>query len=146
MLGTRLGPYLIEAELGSGGMGSVYLARVADEAAALTQLLDPYQALFDRPVPAALLHMDVWGENILVDDSGEVTGLIDWDRAPDDPMFRLTFPQEGMLEPDDYASRVQRITGSTGPKISSLAMVMSGVTLSNSVGPTKKPSGLSGFL
>ncbi len=28
--------------------------------------------------------------------------LIDWDRVPDDPMFRLTFPQEGMLEPDDF--------------------------------------------
>ncbi len=27
--------------------------------------------------------------------------LIDWDRVPDDPMFQLTFPQEGMLEPRD---------------------------------------------
>lgn len=25
--------------------------------------------------------------------------LIDWDRVPDDPIFQLTFPQEGMLEP-----------------------------------------------
>ena len=23
--------------------------------------------------------------------------LIDWDRVPEDPMFRLTFPQRGML-------------------------------------------------
>lgn len=29
-----------------------------------------------------------------------VDTLIDWDRAPDDPIFKLTFPQEGMLEPD----------------------------------------------
>jgi KamA family protein len=27
--------------------------------------------------------------------------LIDWDRVPDDPMFQLTFPQEGMLAPRD---------------------------------------------
>ncbi|WP_455221105.1 KamA family radical SAM protein [Kaarinaea lacus] len=26
--------------------------------------------------------------------------LIDWNNAPDDPMFQLTFPQPGMLEPD----------------------------------------------
>ena len=30
-----------------------------------------------------------------------VDNLIDWDRVPDDPIFKLTFPQAGMLEPDD---------------------------------------------
>jgi KamA family protein len=29
--------------------------------------------------------------------------LIDWNAAPDDPMFQLTFPQPGMLEPADLA-------------------------------------------
>lgn len=29
--------------------------------------------------------------------------LIDWSRVPGDPMFRLTFPQRDMLEPDDFA-------------------------------------------
>ncbi|HZW10273.1 MAG TPA: hypothetical protein VFF69_10260 [Phycisphaerales bacterium] len=29
--------------------------------------------------------------------------LIDWDRAPADPMFQLTFPQRGMLEDHHYA-------------------------------------------
>lgn len=29
--------------------------------------------------------------------------LIDWDRAADDPMFRLLFPQPEMLEPEDFA-------------------------------------------
>lgn len=29
--------------------------------------------------------------------------LIDWDRAADDPMFRLVFPQPEMLEPEDFA-------------------------------------------
>ena len=28
--------------------------------------------------------------------------LIDWDRVPDDPMFRLTFPQREMLQPEHY--------------------------------------------
>lgn len=28
--------------------------------------------------------------------------LIDWDRVPDDPMFRLTFPQPGMLADADF--------------------------------------------
>ncbi len=51
------------------------------EAARLRTLLDRNAALFHRPGPARLLHMDVWSENILVDQSGRVTGLIDWDRA-----------------------------------------------------------------
>ena len=28
--------------------------------------------------------------------------LIDWDHVPDDPMFQLTFPQPGMLDPADF--------------------------------------------
>lgn len=31
-----------------------------------------------------------------------VEELIDWDRIPDDPMFQLTFPQKGMLDPEVY--------------------------------------------
>jgi L-lysine 2,3-aminomutase len=29
--------------------------------------------------------------------------LIDWDRVPDDPIYQLTFPQRGMLDPVDLA-------------------------------------------
>ncbi|MGA1676948.1 MAG: KamA family radical SAM protein [Pseudomonadales bacterium] len=29
--------------------------------------------------------------------------LIDWDNIPDDPIFQLTFPQPGMLDPEDLA-------------------------------------------
>jgi fructosamine-3-kinase len=47
----------------------------------LRRLLDKYLPLFERPVASRLLHMDVWHQNILVDDSGTVTGLVDWDRA-----------------------------------------------------------------
>jgi aminoglycoside phosphotransferase (APT) family kinase protein len=52
-----------------------------DDAAFMRRLLDRHMTAFDRPVPASLLHMDVWAENILVDGSGRLTGLIDWDRT-----------------------------------------------------------------
>ncbi len=51
------------------------------EARFLRGLLDRHLSLFDRPAPASLLHMDIWHQNILVDDSGQVTGIVDWDRA-----------------------------------------------------------------
>jgi L-lysine 2,3-aminomutase len=33
-----------------------------------------------------------------------VLDLVDWDDAPDDPIFQLTFPQRGMLAPDEFRS------------------------------------------
>ncbi len=32
-----------------------------------------------------------------------IDDLIDWDAVPDDPIFQLTFPQPGMLDPEDLA-------------------------------------------
>jgi aminoglycoside phosphotransferase (APT) family kinase protein len=52
-----------------------------EEADALRHLLEVYRPHFDRPVTASLLHMDVWSQNILVNDEGHVTGLVDLDRA-----------------------------------------------------------------
>jgi len=52
-----------------------------EESRMMRSLLDQYIAMFDRPVSASLLHMDIWHQNILVDSKGKVTGLIDWDRA-----------------------------------------------------------------
>ncbi len=52
-----------------------------DEATDMRRLLDRHAGVFDRPVPASLLHMDVWAENILADEPDGLTGLIDWDRA-----------------------------------------------------------------
>lgn len=52
-----------------------------EEATRFRDLLDYHRALFDRPVTPSLLHMDVWSQNILVDDAGNVTGLVDFDRA-----------------------------------------------------------------
>lgn len=51
------------------------------EARTLNELLEQNIERFDRDVPSSLLHMDVWAQNILVDDQGSLTGLIDWDRA-----------------------------------------------------------------
>lgn len=53
----------------------------ADESNYMRQRFAAHQQLFDRPLAASLLHMDVWSQNILVDDFGTVTGLLDWDRA-----------------------------------------------------------------
>jgi aminoglycoside phosphotransferase (APT) family kinase protein len=53
----------------------------AEEATLMRQLLPVYRSCFGRSVPASLLHMDVWHQNILVDAEGTVTGLVDLDRA-----------------------------------------------------------------
>jgi fructosamine-3-kinase len=52
-----------------------------DEAQAMRDLLAAHVEHFDRPVTPRLLHMDVWGQNILIDEAGNVTGLVDLDRA-----------------------------------------------------------------
>ncbi|HEX5515735.1 MAG TPA: lysine 2,3-aminomutase [Gammaproteobacteria bacterium] len=42
--------------------------------------------------------------------------LIDWDRVPHDPIFQLTFPQQGMLPPEDFdrmADALRRATDRT---------------------------------
>jgi aminoglycoside phosphotransferase (APT) family kinase protein len=51
------------------------------EANRMRGLLDAYRNCFERPVRASLLHMDVWSQNILVDERGTLTGLVDLDRA-----------------------------------------------------------------
>ena len=51
------------------------------EAQTMRDLFDLHVDMFDRPVVPRLLHMDVWSENILIDESGNVTGLVDFDRA-----------------------------------------------------------------
>ncbi len=51
------------------------------EADAFRRLFSVYRPHFDRPVDASLLHMDVWSQNILVNQAGQVTGLVDLDRA-----------------------------------------------------------------
>jgi len=42
--------------------------------------------------------------------------LIDWDDIPNDPMFQLTFPQPGMLEPRDLARMMSLLREGAGPR------------------------------
>jgi len=44
-------------------------------------LLEKHISHFRRHVTSRLLHMDIWSQNILVDEDAHVTGLVDFDRA-----------------------------------------------------------------
>ena len=44
-----------------------------------------------------------------------VEELINWDQIPDDPIFRLTFPQAGMLEDEDLRRMVHLISNNAPP-------------------------------
>ncbi|MGD9788210.1 MAG: KamA family radical SAM protein [Sulfuricellaceae bacterium] len=46
-----------------------------------------------------------------------VDHLIDWDRAPDDPMFILTFPQRDMLRPEHYDEIAGLLKSGADPSI-----------------------------
>ncbi|MBA3860146.1 MAG: lysine 2,3-aminomutase [Cyanobacteria bacterium PR.3.49] len=43
-----------------------------------------------------------------------VENLIDWKEVPDDPIFQLTFPQPGMLEPDSLKRMLQLTNSGAG--------------------------------
>lgn len=45
-----------------------------------------------------------------------VDELIDWTDLPDDPVFQLTFPQEGMLAPADLARMKDLVRSGAGPR------------------------------
>ena len=45
-----------------------------------------------------------------------VDELIDWNNVPDDPMFQLTFPQPGMLAPEDYQRMADMLRSSSDNK------------------------------
>ncbi len=47
----------------------------------LAALLEKHAGAFGHNPPAALLHMDVWSQNILGGRDGELLGLVDWDRG-----------------------------------------------------------------
>lgn len=48
--------------------------------------------------------------------------LIDWSNIPDDPIFQLTFPQEGMLDPSDFRKIYYLVDrGATEPEIHAAA-------------------------
>lgn len=45
-----------------------------------------------------------------------VEELIDWDNVPDDPMFQLTFPQQGMLAPEDFQRMTALLDAGAAPQ------------------------------
>jgi len=47
----------------------------------MRDLLELHLEQFDGPVTPSLLHMDIWSQNILIDQMGNVSGLVDFDRA-----------------------------------------------------------------
>ena len=53
----------------------------ADEAYFMRSLFEEHAVHFEHEVTPRLLHMDVWSQNILIDNQGIVTGIVDFDRA-----------------------------------------------------------------
>lgn len=43
--------------------------------------------------------------------------LIDWSTIPDDPMFRLSFPQAGMLSGDDFRTMSDLVLAGADPQL-----------------------------
>ena len=58
-----------------------YERRMMRQEPALHEILRRETTAFEHDPPASLLHIGVWAENILAGDEGELTGLVDWDRA-----------------------------------------------------------------
>jgi KamA family protein len=71
----------------------VFNERTLDRIDALRGL--PEEMRFEMQVVSSVLPFRV--NQYVIDE------LIDWSRVPDDPIFQLTFPQRGMLEPEAYA-------------------------------------------
>ena len=93
-----------------------------EEAALMRTALERRLELFDYRAPAALLHMDVWAQNVLCDEAGRLTGLIDFDRALwGDPEIEFAvldycgvstpefFAGYGRPRPDGAAARVRQV-------------------------------------
>jgi len=93
-----------------------------DEADVMRSLLDRGMSFIDRDVPASLLHMDLWSQNVLVGADGRVTGLLDWDRRMwGDPEIEFAvldycgvsgppfWEGYGSTRPDGSAARFRRV-------------------------------------
>nr|AGF93375.1 aminoglycoside phosphotransferase [uncultured organism] len=58
---------------------NIYNKRQAQKAKKTFSL---YRDLFDKNLETApLLHMDIWSQNIMIDQQGNITGIVDWDRG-----------------------------------------------------------------
>ena len=90
-----------------------------NESMEIRGLLDRHIRLFDREVPASLLHMDVWAQNILIDETSTVTGLVDWDRAlwGDPEIEYAVLDYCGISEPAFWEGYGRRRDTSSGARI-----------------------------
>lgn len=82
----------------------VYASRHIDRIPQVQKL--PEEMRFDMQVIASILPFRV-NDYVLED-------LIDWNKAPDDPMFRLLFPQREMLPEEDF-NRVAKLMQRKAP-------------------------------
>jgi fructosamine-3-kinase len=91
----------------------------AGEAHTLRALLERHRAHFDRPITSRLLHMDIWSQNILVDAAGNVTGLLDFDRAlwGDVEIEFAVLDYCGISEPDFWVGYGRERDGSPSAQI-----------------------------
>ena len=78
---------------------TVYTERQLDRIEALQGL--PDEQIFAMRVVAHVLPFRV--NRYVIDE------LIDWSNIPDDPVFQLTFPQPGMLSPEDFQRMAQAL-------------------------------------
>lgn len=85
----------------------VYTARDLDQISALSRL-SPAQR-FEMKVVASVLPFRV--NQYVIDE------LIDWDNVPDDPIFQLSFPQRGMLEPGHFEQIADLIRGKADKRV-----------------------------
>lgn len=69
----------------------------------------PEEQLFDMEVVGSVLPFR--SNNFVVEN------LIDWNRVPDDPMFRLTFPQREMLKPHHFEQMATALKRGNASKV-----------------------------
>ncbi len=79
----------------------VYTRRDLDRIEPLQRL--PEETRFEMRVVSSVLPFRV--NQYVIDE------LIDWDRVPDDPIYQLTFPQRGMLEPGMFERMDEALRG-----------------------------------
>lgn len=84
-----------------------YYSRANFESLPQIQRLDS-EHRFSIKVVASVLPFKV--NNYVVDQ------LIDWDRVPDDPMFRLTFPHRDMLRAEEFEAVARQVRAGGDPK------------------------------
>lgn len=85
----------------------VYTQRDLERIAPLTKLPEAFR--FDMQVVSTVLPFRV--NQYVIDE------LIDWDQVPEDPIFQLTFPQRGMLEPHHFDLIADLLRGGAEPAL-----------------------------